>query len=207
MYNIDDIYVKYRQAQARYHNRPYVIPKNLNDFFKKMNKKSYYKLELLTKKFNTAFRYINPDIYFDCGFSLYKRGFTYHRFLDEKVINLYIIKDKNIKRDITISKRGIINSIKFITKWIGEKRNKKISLLLQYSSMYDNNRLAPIIHYNMNKIDKYFFVWLIRDGYIKLSDEMKNEIPIIINNYRNLIFDLTSIDSFLSTVEKKIKEM
>lgn len=207
MYSVNDIYIKFRQSQARYHNRPYVIPNDIDTFLKNMTPKHFERMDTLTKLFNTAYRNVDPDKYFDCGFQLYKNFFSYNRFLNEKILNLYIIRDKNLKRDVHLSKKSIVNSLKFVVKWIGDKRNKNISLLVQYSSMYDDNITAPIKHYNMMKIDKYFLVWLIKEKYFIPSDLMKNDIPIITDNFRELSYDLLNIKDFLDDVKDKLEKM
>jgi uncharacterized protein YhbP (UPF0306 family) len=207
MYNNNDIYIKFRQAQSRFYNRPYKIPKKLDEHIIKMNQVNFKNLEKLTQHFNTCYHNIDPDRYFDCGFQLYAKRFSYNKFFDEKILKLYIIKDKNTKRDARLSKKNIINSLKFVVKWIGDRRNKKISLLTQYVSMVDDNVSAPIRHYTMLKIDKYFFVWLIKEGFLKLNDTHKIDIPIIVDNYRNLSYDLAIIDDFLNDVKIKIQEL
>lgn len=207
MYSIEEVYEIFRRSQSRYYNRPYRIPKDINKTFSKMIKRNYQCLEKFTNMLNTCYHNIDPERYFDYGFQLYKDRFSYVKFLDDKVLKIYIIKDKNVKREATLSKKAIIKSLKFVIKWMSDKRNKKISLLSQYTLMYDENTLAPIRHYNMNKIDKYFFVWLIRDKYLLISDDLKNEIPIIIDNFRNLSYDLETINDFLDEVKEKIKEM
>lgn len=207
MFTINDIYITFRQAQARALCRPYRIPKDLPGHILKMPEKHQANLEKLTQHFNTVFHNIEPDRYFDCGFQLYSNRFSYNRFFDDKILKLYITKDKNLKRDVEISKKNIIKSLKFIIKWIGDRRNKNISLLVQYSSMYDNNTYAPIKHYNQLKIDKYFLVWLIKEKIFRLEDYMKLDIPIIVDNYRNLSYDLATIDGFLIDVKKKIQEI
>lgn len=207
MYNINDIYIKFRQAQSRALSRPYRIPKDISNHIKKMPEKHYKNLESLTKHFQMAYHNVEPDKYFDCGFQLYSRKFTYNKFFDDKIMKLYITKDKNAKRDVELSKKDIIESLKFVVKFIGDRRNKNISLLMQYCTMYVDNTLAPIKHYNQLKINKYFFVWLLRDNFLKLEDDIMIDVPIIVDNYRNLCYDLATIDGFLIDVKKKIQEM
>jgi hypothetical protein len=207
MHNIDDIYVEFRKSQAKFHNRPYRIPKDMEKTYAKMSPKNFASLKKITEMFSTCYHNINPEVYFDCGFQLYKNRFSYAKFFDTKIMKIYIIKDKNTKREVEISKKAIIDSLKYIINWIGIARNKRIPLLAQYCSMYDTGQLAPIKHYNMYKIDKYFLVWLMRDGYFRLEDNMKVDIPIIVDNYRNLSYDVAVIDKFLYEVKDKIKEM
>jgi len=207
MVTIEDIYVTFRQAQARALSRPYRIPKDLSGHILKMPDKHRDNLEKITQHFNTVYHNIVPEKYFDCGFQLHSKRFSYNKFFDDKTMKLYITKDKNAKRDVELSKKNIIKSLKFVIKWIGDRRNKNISLLVQYSSMYDGNTYAPLKHYMQLKIDKYFFVWLMKERLITIQDYMKLDIPIIVDNYRNLSYDLATIDGFLIDVKKKIQEM
>lgn len=207
MYNINDIYIIFRQAQSRALSRPYRIPKDILAHVQSMPEKHKENLEKLTQHFNTVYHNIDPVRFFDCGFQLYSKRFSYNKFFDNKILKLYITKDKNLKRDVELSKKDIISSLKFVIKFIGRNRNKNISLLMQYCSMFDDNTPAPIKHYNQLKINKYFFVWLLKEKLFRLEDYMKLDIPIIVDNYRNLCYDLATIDGFLIDVKKKIQEM
>lgn len=197
---IEQIYINFREAQADYNNRGFRLPKNFEDHFnkkfKEQNKKALIKISgwFLTKWSN-----INPYDYFICGFELFKKGFTYTRFFDDKIILLYKTRDKNKKREVHITKKRLVESALYVKKWI-EKNNID---LYKYMSIRDGYQKIVIKHYLENKIDATFLVFLIQKGML-LNDIERSMIPYVQVNYRKIIFGLNEIKDFMRKLEEKI---
>lgn len=183
MYQIIDVYVAFRKSQANFLNRGYRIPKDFDSHLSKMNKKNSDALKLITDYFNTKWSNIDPETYFDCGFSLLKT-FSYAHFFDERVINIYKTKDKNRKREMEITKDQILKSLKFAKNYILKNGIKDIK---EYARLRDGNELVCIQHYLTNKVDKYFIVMLIKQGLLILKDGDKLKIPYIVEQYRECV--------------------
>lgn len=197
----EDIYRSFRMAQSQSFGRPYRMPKDfekhMNGRMSDINRKA---LCLITKWFNTKWSSINPVKYFECGFELYN-NFTYHQFVDTKVIKLYIQKDKIIKLKSELNKQKIIDSVKFVKKYIKDNNIKSFGV---YCMIRKDEKSLPVINYLNNNIDKYFLAWLIRDKYIHLTDYERSVIPYIIDRYRNILIELKSINNFLLKLKEKL---
>ena len=105
-----DVYKSFRKAQANANNRGYKIPRDFDDFLEKMNSNNREWLQRTTIYFNTSYRNIDIDKYMECGFEIWK-SFTYKNFLHEKIMVLYISKDKARKRQKEVALREIDRAI------------------------------------------------------------------------------------------------
>ena len=187
MYNIVNIYQEFRRAQAHANNRGYRMPKDFDKHFNtKMSEKSREVLSLITKFFNTKWQNIDPYGFFECGFELFK-SFTYTQFFDPRVINLYVQRDKNHKREMNINKQEISYSLNFVKEFITDNNIKDIN---EYGKLRDGNINLAVKHYLDNKIDKYLMVYLISMGIIKLTDDDRVLIPYIVEHYRDCLVQL-----------------
>ena len=102
---IQETYYLFRKAQADFNNRGFRMPKDFEAHFKKkLSLVNQKKLVKATNWFNTKWSNIDPYIYFTCGFELYKKRFSYIKFFEEKILLLYIQRDKNEKRQIRVNK-------------------------------------------------------------------------------------------------------
>lgn len=198
--HIEEIYYQFRKAQSDYNNRGFRLPKDFEDHFnikfKEANKKALIKISgwFLTKWGN-----INPYDYFLCGFELYKKGFTYTKFFDEKILLLYKARDKNKKREIEITKKSLIKSALFVKKWMTENN----ASLYDYINTREGNHRLAVEHYLKNKIDASFIVFLIRKGMI-LTDNDRALIPYVQENFRNIKYELDGMKIFVRKMEEKL---
>ena len=205
-----DIYCAFRKAQANYLSRPFRLPKDWDTYKRKsLAKQSLANIELATKKFNGTWFKIDPERYFDTGFKLLGNKFTYVRFFNPKVIKKYIQDDKMVKRCMSLNKKSMLESAKFVKKYMSsrEQTNPKISLARQYTVLTEGNTSLPIAHYLQGKIDKFFLVWLIRRGLVKITDEERiNHIPEITENYREYLSYLNNkeMNGFLEKLREHI---
>lgn len=165
----------------------------------KMSDEYLRTLDILSLWFNTKWKNISVFKYFACGFEIYLKSFYFERFLDSKIIRLYIQKDKNLKRTINISKKNIIQSAKFVKKYMESSGYKTLHI---YCSVRENNKCLPVIHYLQNKIDTVFLIWLIRDKNVVLNDVERPYLPYIHANYRKTVLHLEKMQRFL----KKVRE-
>jgi hypothetical protein len=186
MYEVIDIYVCFRKAQSNFLNRGYRIPKDFDAHLKKMNKRNRESLILITDYFNTKWSNIDPETYFECGFDILK-SFSYVNFFDERVINLYKTKDKNRKREMTITKEEIQKSLNFSKKYMVKNG---INHVKEYGRLRDGYESVPINHYLKNKVSKYFIVMLIKNGFLILNDDDRARIPYIIEQYNECVKEI-----------------
>jgi hypothetical protein len=197
-----DVYVAFRKAQSLAKNRGYRLPKDWDTFYKKLSLKNRNTLTQITHWFNTKWKDIDPQKYFDCGFELFGKSFSYHKFAERPIINLYIQRDKAVKRDMKMSKKSIALSTKWVLKYMKES---DIPTFFVYCNSRIGNRLLPIDHYLKNKIDGIFLTWLIKDKMIgALTDDERATIPYITENYRENVLKLEQIQDFLRKLRAKI---
>lgn len=209
MYTTWDIYCIFRKSQAMSKNRGYRLPKDWNIHWEnKLNKTARDNIQIITDYFNTKWCDISPEMYFEAGFDVYK-SFSYHQFLNRKVIEMYKRKDKNKKRNTDVNKKTIIQSLKHVINSIEDKEKlEKFGVLRHYCRIYINTYTRkPIKDYIDNKISAPFLVWLISEGYVSLTDEERSVIPYIINNYRDILSGLKDPDmrQFLYEIKEKIR--
>ena len=190
-----DIYVAFRKAQADYLSRPYRLPKNWEKFKERMAKKNLEALDLATKKFNGVWYKIDPEKYFEAGFKLFGNKFTYIKFFEKKVMKMYISSDKMLKRDMTLSKKALIESAKFVKRYMSTRDvNPKISLVRQYTVLYEGSMSLPVYHYIQGKIDQFFLVWLMRRGLVIVGEDERAQIPYIVERYREYLTMLNKVE-------------
>lgn len=208
MYEPKDVYSIFRREQASFYNRPYNLPKDWDSFWngKKLNSRSKSLIKELTHRFNTNWNNIDPVEYIRCGFDLFKNRFTYIKFIDRKILNLYIERDKNKKRKLESSKKEIAENAKFIISFLKDKINPKFSVLNQYAKMKDGRETVCIKHYKQDKIGAYLIAWMIFNGYLSLDKNDISTIPNIVENLRLIINKIKNgdINLFLKKVEKVI---
>jgi len=198
--DIEYIYKIFRRAQSNFSGRGFRIPKDFekhfNEKFKEPNKKALIKI---TGWFLTKWQNIDPYTYFKCGFELYNKNFTYTKFFNDKILLLYITRDKNNKREVEITKKGLVDSAIFVKKWMQENKLN----LNEYMHVRNGGMLLAVEHYLNNNIDASFFVFLIRKGMI-LTDDDRSVIPYVYTNYRKITFGLNDISDFIRKLEEKL---
>jgi len=197
--DIREVYLAFRKAQAFHKSRGYRMPKDFEAHFNKMEERHQRSLIKAAQWFATKWSNIDPYTYFLCGFDLYKY-FSYPMFFKKNILMLYIEKDKNKKRKVETTKKGIAESALFVKKWMVEN-NKTFH---QYMRERNGNQKVAIDHYLKNKIDAAFLVFMIRKGMI-LDDQDRSYIPYIQERYRKINFNLNDIEDFLIKVEEKLK--
>lgn len=174
-----EIYTVFRRVQSASLGRPYRLPKNWETFYNKWHPKRKAFLTEITKRFNTRWSNIDPKFYFECGFKVFPL-FSYHNFLDRRVINLYIAKDRLIKREGLDPKEDLITSISYVDSSIPEGKTSK---LYRYLNSYTENRRRIIADYLANRVGKYFLVYLMATSHIKLSESELIQLPYIREQY------------------------
>ena len=196
-----DIYESFRIEQANAKNRPYRLPKNFEEHLvNKMSKANRDSLLKATDYFNTKWRNINPDKFMEYGFELWKT-FSYTMFFNEKLIKYYIQKDRNRKLQVKTSKADIVNSVKFVKKYMSDNG---IPTLRAYCLKEENGTRLFVKHYiKENNIDKLLVVWFIKERFVVLNEDESAIMPHITGHYRDLCELLNEINGFLN----KLKEV
>ena len=199
MYDEQDVYVAFRKAQANFHSRPYRLPKDWDSHFKnRMSKKNQDALTLAAKFFSTKWRNIDMGRFFEAGFDLYKKSFSYVRFFDPKVMSLYIERDKIHKRELDLHKTSFVKSAKFVKEKYGKGR------LREYARKRVGEESVPIRDYVRGYIDQFFLAWLIREKYLILEDVDRSNIPYIVEKYRDYLAELDEMKGFVEKVKEKL---
>lgn len=194
-----EVYLCYMRSKAKFNNRGYREPKDIDLTLEKLrqkNQKNYDNLIKLSNWFNTKWSNINIEKYFECGFLLWK-NFSYHQFFNDKVIQLYKQKDRIQKFHTEINKKELLKSFKFIKKYC---KNDKISSLKEYCNLKDQNYSICINHYIQNKIDTYSLVYFILKKYLVLNVYERDKLVSVINN-------ITQYKSFILQEWKFLEEM
>jgi hypothetical protein len=128
------------------------------------------------------------------------------KFLDERILNYYITLDKNKKRETTNIKKDLVESAKYVKKWV----NDYDKTLYDYIQIEDkeNGRKLAVTDYIKGKIDTSLFIWLITKGLI-LTDTDRGYLPYANEfgeTYRKIIFEIKNMTSFMNALEDKINE-
>ena len=144
----EDVYIAYRKASGK----PYRRPKDFAMFLGKMKENERKCLQDATLYFNTKWHNIDLDLYMECGWGIFTY-FHYSKFFDQRIIKLYITKDKIRKSFEAQSKEKIIESAKFVIRFMKEN---ELTSLYEYGRKYDQNIPVAISHHINNKIDAVF---------------------------------------------------
>jgi hypothetical protein len=155
-------------------------------------------LDILSRRFSTVWANIEPSIYFDCGFEIFGERFCYLSFFDQRITRLYIIKDKNKKLNINFSKKELVDSAKFVLKYIQDNQIRSFGVYCLSRDRY----ALPVQHYIKNEISPHFLVWLLKERYFRLDDNDRAVVPYILQNYKEIYQKLDEVKDFC----KKLKE-
>ena len=155
-------------------------------------------VDILSRRFSTVWANMDLSMYFDCGFEIFGDRFCYLNFFDQRITRLYINKDKNKKLCGESSKKELIESTKFVLKYIKETHLRSFGV---YCLSRDGYAL-PVVHYLQNKISAFFLVWLLKERTFVLDDNDRSVIPYILQNYKQIFQKLDEVKEFC----EKIKE-
>lgn len=200
---IEDTYYKFKKASGK----PFRQIKNFEKYVDGLSDNNKYNLILITKYFETKWSNIDKYKYFETGFKLYNSRFSYHKFFDPKILDLYIEIDKSKKLNEKLSKENIIKSIKFAINYLKHTSdyNKNMSLLVQYSNLMDGKLPCPIKHYLNGNICAYFLVYLINKGYFK-ANNYETYISNINSKFYELSCNINQLKDFFVKIEEKLNE-
>jgi len=157
---IFDIYLVFRRAQG------YRRPKDVVATVSRLTPDNQIYLDRAAKVFTQA--NIDPEAYFQCGFELYGKGFTYRRFFNDDIMRVYKEKlDARTKR-----LQNVVKSFKrsYDNVRPGMKGTKTVSPFLIYCTSEIDGQLAPVHHYHSGLICKYFITWLVYKGWLQHND-------------------------------------
>lgn len=201
----EEVYISFRRAQAFAKNRPYRLPKNWDKHFNtKMNKVNREALTKLSEYTITKWSNIDIDRLMQYGFELWK-NFSYHQFLDRRLMSYYIEKDKLMKRSIKISKQKILLSFMYIKKYM--KDNQLIdgyNILQSYCKLKDNHQRVIIRDYIKGKIDNILLIYCIHKKYLVLTDLERIQVFNITNKYNEYEAEMLKIKNVIEKMEKEL---
>lgn len=207
MFDEYEIYCIFRKCQSKFLSRPYRLPKDWNKHLNKtMTKANKEFLEKAVRSFNTIWQNIDPERMFDYGFELFGKSFTYGKIFDRKLIEYYKQKDKILKRETISLKKSIVDSAKFIKKFLKDNniKTEKISAVFQYCNMKEGNVTFPLLHYIRGNINREVIIWFVKKGYLRISEEEKALIPYVFVDYRKTLADLEAIEDFMIKFERTL---
>lgn len=204
MLDEQDIYICFRTVQGSVLNRPYRIPKDWNNHFEnKMKPEQRETLRKMKRYLATTWSNVDLEKYFMCGFELYK-GFSYHQFFNPQVINLYITKQKNLKRKCSNIKADFVESAKYVKKKMIEL---KINTLKEYCGLKNGFQYLAVEDYIKGKINQYFFGYLIYSGCLSRNVFDDDQIQEIVQKWSNLRNEIIDNISFFKKVKGGIENM
>ena len=193
-----DIYVAFRKAQANFHNRPYRLPKDWDKHFAKMSKANQEAIKLAADRFSTRWSNMDIDKFFEVGFDLIGKNFTYTKFFDTRVVNLYVERDKINKRNLDLRKTEMVKSAGFVLRMRGKGQLKN------YARERVGQESMAVKDYIKGHIDQFFLAWLIKEKYLLLEDADRAQIPYIVEKYRNYCARLDEIKDFTEHMKEKL---
>ena len=201
-----DVYAAFRRAQANANGRGFRLPKDWESFKGKMNKQNGEWLYKATMYFNTTYSNVDLDAYMSCGFDLWK-GFTYKYFCDQRVIELYIQKDKIKKRKLRATTDEIEKSFVVISRYLEDKPIRPGYSQLQNFCKFRDGEVKNIINmYNRGHVDSMTLTYCMFRRYLVLTDDERVLMPYISQRYRELIESLQTVIEFIKTKEIELNE-
>lgn len=201
-----DVYFAFRKAQGNANGRGFRMPKDWGAFLEKMNANNKNWLRQATIYFNTKYSNIDLDRYMECGFEVWK-SFTYKHFLDDKVIQLYIQKDKTRKRQMEVSHREIEQSFNAISDYLMDKPRRPGYTQLQNFCKFRDGELRICINmYVQGIVDAMTLTYCVNRGYIQLTDDERALSPYLVQRYRELLESLQDVKGFIKEKERELDE-
>lgn len=198
MLDEQDIYISFRTIQCDILNRKFNVPKNWDDFFNnKLKPEQREVLRKMVRYLATTWSNVDVDKYFKYGFELWKT-FSYHQFFNTQLINYYIQKEKNKKIKNDNTKKALIESAKFVRKFIIDN---KLLNLEEYCNIKNGFQSLAVKHYVEGNLSQHFIGYLIYIKYVDINEEKLNDIYEKWDVIRN---EIISILDFLNEINRKL---
>jgi hypothetical protein len=200
-----DVYREFIAAKASHQGRGYTLPKDWDRHFsEKMSKVNRDAIQKAANYFTTTWSNIDVGRFMRYGTELYGKSFTYTKFFKPELLNYYITKDKNIKREQEFNTGVVLDSVKFIIRYM---RDNGIATLREYSRKRVKMLKTPILHHIKGHVDKHTLVYLINRRYLLLDEEDRAQIPYVVQQYRDVLAEVKALDRLFSTIEFKINSI
>ena len=191
---IQDIWFAFQKAKACAKNRGYNRKiKSFSAIWEKRKPEERENIRKMHRFLLTTWQNIDIDKYFSCGFELWK-NFTYTKWFDPKIIELYVLKERNDRIKDDEIKTSLVNSAKFIKNYIKDNDIKDFRV---YSRKRDNHELLCINHFIQNKISKWMLAFLIINKYCIIEPEDWFKINDIKSNLLNFKFEFKENKNFI----------
>jgi hypothetical protein len=107
---------------------------------------------------------------------LFGPKFSYYKIFDPRILKIYIVKDKNLKRDGQDVYEDLCMSRAYVDALIPAG---PVSKIYRYAAMEEMYRKKPVSDYIKNKIGKYFLVYLLDSNLLRLTDTEYLQLPYI----------------------------
>lgn len=201
---IDDwqVYVSFRHAQGIAKGKHTRLPKSWDDF--KCNKMSPTNLAYLNKTvdmFNTVYHNVDLNLYMATGFDIYK-GFSYHQFLDPKIIELYKRKVKQKQRKQLIDKATVKDSFIHIKRFMtGKDVINGYNRIQTYCKMKDGHQSVVVRDYHTGAIDRNVLTYFLYKKYLTLNDDERSVLGVFVQNYREYVNEMLDVKTFIEKCE------
>lgn len=200
-----NVYVSFRHAQGQAKNKPYRLPKQWETF--RENRMSPTNREFLDKTvqyFNTKWHNVDLNDYMSTGFMLWK-NFSYHQFLNPKVIELYKRRVKVNLRKLRVDKETVLESLKHIKSFMSDKETiNGYNKLQTYCKLKEGHSHIAFQDYHKGKLDNLTMSYLVYKRYVKLSDEERGVMTNFTQNYRELVDSMKDLQKFIEKAEQSI---
>lgn len=195
-----DVYNAFRRAQSAAKERSgFRTLKDPEAWLAKQTIQTQESLRLAAAWFNTKWHHINIDKFMACGFELYP-SFSYHMFFNPRIMNHYVQRDRNEKRQMEVSKRRIIESAKFIKVYC---RDNNLTFL-QYCNKAEGFQHVITDHAVKGYVDQVFLMYLVSTGAVTMNEEEKVLLPNLVERGRELMYEAKKMSSYINMVVKEM---
>ena len=204
-----DVYVAFRRAHTNHKGTTgFRLPKDWEKHrttrMTEYNQACLYKM---TVHFNTTLSNINMDKYMACGFELYGDTFSYRKFCDQKILNLYMTHDKQKKRKMQASVDEIDATFEFLKGEMGVKPRRDGYGQLQNFCKFRDGEVKFIINtYLKGKVDMMTLTYCIFRRYLTLTDDERALTPYIADRYRELVENMQDVKNYIERKELELNE-
>lgn len=176
-YTANDIYHIYKKVEFNKKGKDFKKSPDIN----RLSNENIERLQIIADYFNTIWQNIDPEMYIQCGFKIWK-NFKIENFHDERVFRKFKALDKKEKIEYEeITEERILYSISYINN-----KYKSVDNFCKSSNIIR----PPIAEYIKNNIDTFTLVYIIENNLGGLREEEKIFLSNVLNNYDDIKYKM-----------------
>lgn len=203
-----DVFEAFQRAKSKVSGRGFTLPKDWEKYLAtKMSKNNAASLYKMMAHFNTTLSNIDMDKYMDVGFQIWPKRFSYNKFCDPKILNLYMSIDKQKKREMNASIEQIDSTFEYLKKEMSTRPKREGYGQLQNFCKFRDGEVRIIINtYLKGKIDAMTLTYCIFRRYLSLTDDERALTPYVADRYRDLVENLQEVKTYIERKEMELNE-